>query len=123
MLTSARNIFSKKARTHKSLARLFAGAQDNFMNGTNSIYTEQMFDQWKQDRNSVHPSWNAYFTNITNGVDSEASFNLPPKGSAGPIPTGASGDKNSSSTVLLSFMIDQYRRLVHEIADVNPLKT
>jgi 2-oxoglutarate dehydrogenase E1 component len=44
MLSSARNLFTKKARTSKNISRLFGSQHDNFMNGTNSVYTEQMYD-------------------------------------------------------------------------------
>lgn len=28
---------------------------DNFINGTSSIYVEDMYQQWQKDPNSVHP--------------------------------------------------------------------
>jgi 2-oxoglutarate dehydrogenase E1 component len=34
---------------------------DNFVNGTSSLYAEEMFDNWKKDPKSVHASWAAYF--------------------------------------------------------------
>lgn len=46
--------------------------KDNFMNGSNANYVEQMFSQWKANPTSVHPSWQAYFG--SDGID----FDTPP---------------------------------------------
>ncbi len=35
-----------------------------------------MFDQWKEDPNSVHPSWKIYFNNIEEGA--EVAYVAPP---------------------------------------------
>src|SRR5688572_13470884 len=51
---------------------------DSFLNGNNSIYLEQMYENWLKDQNSVHVSWNAYFTNLENDVSSDDAFQLPP---------------------------------------------
>ena len=51
---------------------------DNFLNGTNSVYLEQMYDNWVKDKSSVHPSWDAYFSNVTSGLTGEQAFVLPP---------------------------------------------
>lgn len=34
------------------------------MNGTSTVYIEQMYEAWRQSPASVHPSWNAYFQNV-----------------------------------------------------------
>jgi 2-oxoglutarate dehydrogenase E1 component len=41
---------------------------DNFANGTSAVYIDMMYDQWKEDPNSVHSSWKAYFKNIDQEV-------------------------------------------------------
>ena len=51
-------------------------SQESFANGSNSIYFDQMFSQWKKDPESVHPSFNAYFTNVEAGQDS--AYQAPP---------------------------------------------
>lgn len=43
--------------------------QESFLNGTSSIYAEQMYDQWKKDPSSVHASWRSYFENLENGAE------------------------------------------------------
>ena len=52
---------------------------DNFLNGTSAFYVEQMFQQWKNDKNSVHASWNQYFTNIEKGLDHSVAFQSNPE--------------------------------------------
>lgn len=64
------NVISKYFSTNNST--------DSFMTGTSSVYIEQMYNQWKKDRNSVHTSWDHYFTNLDNGVSNENSFQSPP---------------------------------------------
>ena len=48
------------------------------MNGSSSLYVEQMFKLWKEDKKSVHSSWDSYFTNIENGVDPALAYQAPP---------------------------------------------
>jgi 2-oxoglutarate dehydrogenase E1 component len=51
---------------------------DSFMNGVSSLYIEQMFKLWKDDKKSVHNSWDQYFTNLQNGVDYNQAYQAPP---------------------------------------------
>lgn len=37
-----------------------------------------MYRLWKQDPNSVHPSWNVYFSGMAKGLKSEDAFRPPP---------------------------------------------
>eukprot|EP01036_Dinobryon_divergens_P028687 gene28687-37675_t len=90
-----------------------------------------MYDAWKTDPSSVHVSWASYFSNIENGVDSEASFvGLPSVvGSVGSkiIPTTTNVAATSSSTAMtsdslgLSYLIRAYQTRGHEIANLDPL--
>lgn len=32
-------------------------AQDNFINGSNAVYVDSMYEQWLEDPTSVHSSW------------------------------------------------------------------
>jgi hypothetical protein len=41
---------------------------ETFLTGSSSLYAEQMFDQYSEDPNSVHPSWKQYFDNLEEGV-------------------------------------------------------
>lgn len=38
------------------------------MNGTSSVYIEQMYECWKNDRSSVHKSWDIFFSNVETGA-------------------------------------------------------
>ena len=40
---------------------------DNFANGTSAVYVDMLYDQWKEDPNSVHASWRSYFDNVEKG--------------------------------------------------------
>ena len=60
-----------------------AGAQplhsnETFLNGTGSLYAEQMYDAWLADPASVHETWRAYFENLERGVPyDEADYSSP----------------------------------------------
>jgi 2-oxoglutarate dehydrogenase E1 component len=51
---------------------------DTFINTTNAYYAEEMHKLWKQDRSSVHASWDVYFTGLANGLPSEQAYRAPP---------------------------------------------
>ncbi|TRM61105.1 thiamine diphosphate-binding protein [Schizophyllum amplum] len=52
---------------------------DPFANGTNAYYAEEMYRLWKQDPNSVHASWNVYFSGMAKGLPSQQAFTPPPR--------------------------------------------
>lgn len=45
-----------------------AQEMETFLSGTSGLYAEQMFEQYSEDPNSVHPSWKQYFDNLQEGV-------------------------------------------------------
>lgn len=51
---------------------------DPFANGTNAYYAEEMYRHWKQDPESVHASWNVYFSGLEKGLPSAQAFTPPP---------------------------------------------
>lgn len=51
---------------------------DPFANGTNAYYAEEMYRHWRQDPESVHASWNAYFSGLDKGLPSAKAFTPPP---------------------------------------------
>jgi 2-oxoglutarate dehydrogenase complex dehydrogenase (E1) component-like enzyme len=55
---------SSRSHGFKPSFNLVKPQLDNFANGTSAVYIDMMYDQWKQDPNSVHSSWKAYFNNI-----------------------------------------------------------
>ena len=62
-------------------SRLVSKPAENFLSGSNAIYVEQMYQEWKRDPQSVHASWRSYFTNLEGGV--ETPFTMPPLQSGG----------------------------------------
>ena len=61
-----------------------------FMNGTNAGYAEEMYKAWRQDPQSVHVSWRAYFSGLDGGVAPEHAFQPPPNLFTVPQPAGGS---------------------------------
>lgn len=55
-----------------------AVAAEPFLNGTSSSYVEQMYLEWLRDPNSVHVSWNAYFSRTAEGAAPGAAYAPPP---------------------------------------------
>ena len=49
---------------------------ENFANGTSAVYIDQMYEMWKQDPQSVHSSWRAYFEGVDSGA--ETPYQAPP---------------------------------------------
>lgn len=51
---------------------------ESFLTGTSSLYAEQMYEQYLDDPNSIHPSWKMYFDTIEEGLPyDESAFNKP----------------------------------------------
>jgi 2-oxoglutarate dehydrogenase E1 component len=115
-------------------ASSFANHMDNFLSSDNALYAEQMFENWKKNRSSVHASWDAYFTNLSNGVESNQAFIQPPRpqsavGSSAhhATPDHSTHKKHGGETTShvaqekLAQMILRYRRRAHELANIDPL--
>ncbi len=127
----------------KSLSKSFHSSipfksSDSFLGGSNSVYLEQMYELWTKDKNSVHPSWNAYFTNLSNGLSGDQAFVMPPSvnttvvqqtGTVTPriqtpyTPTSisASPQKGNTHSFRIYKMVQAYMRRGHERAEVDPL--
>ena len=46
---------------------------ETFLNGTSSLYAEQMYEMYLQDPASVHDSWRQYFDNEEKGIGFDVS--------------------------------------------------
>lgn len=128
-MISFRTKFIKKLSNRQGLKRIISHT-DNFLNGQNAIYVEQMYQRWTEDRSSVHSSWDAYFTNLTNGYDSAHSFTTPSSIKSGTginlTPQATTSGSSSMNKLLvleikLMNMLVKYRQRCHEIADVYPI--
>lgn len=117
--------------------RAFANHADNFANGTNAAYAEQMYEQWRIDPQSVHASWNAYFTNLEGGA--EQAYQAPPSlgksrdeakldevlnmlKQGGVSSSGAVADARSmAETAKIMSILRAYMTHGHLMADTDPL--
>ena len=68
---STSSAFSGSRALNKPMA-----STDNFANGTSAVYVDQMYEMWKEDPNSVHASWRAYFSGVDSNV--EEPYQPPP---------------------------------------------
>uniref|UniRef100_A0A1I8A919 2-oxoglutarate dehydrogenase, mitochondrial n=1 Tax=Steinernema glaseri TaxID=37863 RepID=A0A1I8A919_9BILA len=105
--------------------------KEPFMNGTSSIYIEQMYESWRSDPSSVHKSWDAYFRNVEAGAAPGQAFQAPPTfvsgASVGAAVGGAVASPAGLSTQAISdhlkvqLLIRSYQTRGHNIADLDPL--
>lgn len=93
---------------------------DNFLNGSNTRYAEQMYASWKKDPKSVHISWASYFENLEDGLGSE-SFKIPPSfDSSWSLSHSNIGEvKNESMQLML--LIRSYQKSGYLKAQLDPL--
>lgn len=94
LLRAARKLSSIRQRpsssllnSHLSKQRLFKSTaaiedilheSETFLNGSTSLYAEQMYDNYCNDPNSVHETWRKYFEDIDSGKTyDENSYNRP----------------------------------------------
>ena len=74
----SRQSFSTKAAKSSSSSTSSPQETETFLNGTSSLYAEQMYDQYLEHPDSVHPSWKLYFENMEKGVSFKADdYNRP----------------------------------------------
>ncbi|EFO25963.2 oxoglutarate dehydrogenase [Loa loa] len=107
--------------------------EEPFMNGTSTVYIEQMYEAWRQSPASVHSSWNAYFQNVERSLPPGQAYSAPPKGLAAysvssavaPTPEFESTLTGSGQTLnehlKVQLLIRSYQTRGHNIADLDPL--
>lgn len=62
-------------------------AQEPFLNGSSSVYVEEMYKSWIKDPKSVHKSWDTFFRSTTKGAEPGQAYQSPPPFTvAPPIP-------------------------------------
>ncbi len=59
-------------------AYMARAAQEPFLNGSSSVYVEEMYRAWLKDPNTVHKSWDAFFKSATAGVQPGLAYQSPP---------------------------------------------
>uniref|UniRef100_A0A0P5SCE7 2-oxoglutarate dehydrogenase complex component E1 n=2 Tax=Daphnia magna TaxID=35525 RepID=A0A0P5SCE7_9CRUS len=114
-------------------------AAEPFLNGSSSVYVEEMYNSWLQDPKSVHASWDSFFRNASAGAGPGQAYQAPPS-LAVPgkheIPVTALVPQFTSSGVSTGLPIDEkiiddhlavqaiirsYQTRGHHIADLDPL--
>ncbi|KAH7981975.1 hypothetical protein HPB52_002327 [Rhipicephalus sanguineus] len=53
-------------------------AAEPFLNGSSSVYVEEMYRAWTKDPNSVHKSWDAFFRAASAGLGPGEAYSSPP---------------------------------------------
>ncbi|KAG7664748.1 KGD1 [[Candida] subhashii] len=104
-------------------------ATDNFLQGNNSNYVDEMYEAWRQDPTSVHTSWNAYFKNIENdNIPVSRAFTAPPTivahpvGGAGSfIPGEAPITEDVVTHLKVQLLVRAYQVRGHQKAKIDPL--
>eukprot|EP00124_Ichthyophonus_hoferi_P002173 Ihof_evm3s138 gene=Ihof_evmTU3s138 len=100
--------------------------QESFLSGSNGVYADEMYKAWKSDANSVHKSWNAYFTALENGVPPPAAYT--PPGMMGSMPTsfaiaaaGTSPQKEIQDHLAVQDLVRAFQVRGHNVAKLDPL--
>ncbi|CAK7893391.1 2-oxoglutarate dehydrogenase, mitochondrial [[Candida] anglica] len=122
---SAANVATLSALSRRSLAT----SSDGFLQGNNANYIDEMYDAWKQDPQSVHISWNAYFKNIeSSGVPASQAFQAPPTiiptpagGAAGFIPGSSPTSEDVVTHLKVQLLVRAYQVRGHQKAKIDPL--
>lgn len=125
-LLKANNQFIKQGLRITS-ARLLA--TDNFLQGNNSNYVDEMYEAWRKDPTSVHTSWNAYFKNIENdNVPPSRAFTAPPTivphpvgGAAGFMPGQGPMTEDVVTHLKVQLLVRAYQVRGHQKARIDPL--
>jgi len=89
LLSSRRHVFASSIRVAKNNKRISSGLfstkvenaappLETFLNGTSSLYAEQMYEMYLEDPSSVQDSWRTYFENEENAIPFDRNeFNKP----------------------------------------------
>lgn len=123
-------------RSYANLPSSLRQLSENFLNGTNAAYVEEMFEAWKRDPSSVHLSWATFFKNLEAGAAPGEGWVMPPTLGTSPhfmaAPTQqsaqqqaqsfAGGDKLLEDHLKVQLLIRAYQFRGHELADLDPLK-
>ncbi|KRX18979.1 2-oxoglutarate dehydrogenase, mitochondrial, partial [Trichinella nelsoni] len=96
-------------------------AAEPFLNGTSSIYIEEMFESWKNDPKSVHKSWDAFFRSVEAGMQPGDAYYPPPSLSALSHHVASVDTNTISDHAKVQQLIKSYQTRGHHIADLDPL--
>eukprot|EP00043_Microstomoeca_roanoka_P016137 m.163883 g.163883 ORF g.163883 m.163883 type:complete len:1002 (+) comp16396_c8_seq1:253-3258(+) len=109
---------------HMCRAYAVPSPTEPFLNGTSTPYVEAMYEAWKQDPNSVHASWRAFFSLEESGTGKGLSFTPPPgMNNATPVTTTAASMSLDDilAHVKVERLIRAYEVRGHHLATLDPL--
>ncbi|KAH7925936.1 2-oxoglutarate dehydrogenase, E1 component [Leucogyrophana mollusca] len=113
--------------SHRALATPSTppSASDPFANGSNAYYAEEMYKHWRQDPQSVHASWDAYFSSLDHGIHSSKASQSPPSFIARPADGApalhASGGTQLDDHLKVQLLVRAYQVRGHHVAELDPL--
>ncbi|KAF6023589.1 hypothetical protein EB796_018093 [Bugula neritina] len=113
------NVNSVRHQTSSSVAA------EPFLNGSSSIYIEEMYRAWEQDPNSVHKSWDAFFRGASAGAAPGEAHSQVPSPASGTV-VASSLPSQISHKVLqdhlsMQALIRSYQVAGHHTAKLDPL--
>lgn len=105
---------------------------DNFLQGENANYIDEMYVQYKQDPKSVHVSWQVYFKNIESGnMPISQAFQPPPNlvpsssaavtGLAAGAGVGIGEGSDIDNHLKVQLLVRAYQARGHHKARIDPL--
>ena len=115
--------FSSLLRKHKCGFAEMDKFKQSFLSTTNLPYIEALYESWLKDKDSVSPSFAAYFELIEKGRDPYEAFEHPSAVHASPVAaaTGTDAVKEVTKQLKMRLMIEGYRSFGHQFAKIDPL--
>ncbi|XP_017475772.1 PREDICTED: 2-oxoglutarate dehydrogenase, mitochondrial-like [Rhagoletis zephyria] len=108
-------------------------AQEPFLNGSSSVYVEEMYNAWVKDPSSVHKSWDAFFRNASADAEPGLAHQRPPTlfpfsaGGLPSVPASAAGlasvdsHRDIDDHLSVQAIIRSYQIRGHYFAKLDPL--
>lgn len=108
--------------------RHYTPGDDVFLQSTNANYIDEMYNAWKEDPNSVHVSWQAYFSNMESDAPASQAYVPPPTivpTPSGGVPSVVPGRSTSGNGVVdhlkVQLLVRAYQVRGHQKAKIDPL--
>eukprot|EP00537_Pseudo-nitzschia_pungens_P001773 CAMPEP_0172370794 /NCGR_PEP_ID=MMETSP1060-20121228/39679_1 /TAXON_ID=37318 /ORGANISM="Pseudo-nitzschia pungens, Strain cf. cingulata" /LENGTH=1052 /DNA_ID=CAMNT_0013096191 /DNA_START=140 /DNA_END=3298 /DNA_ORIENTATION=- len=94
---------------------------ETFLNGTSTLYAEQMYEMYLENPASVQDSWRTYFENEENSVAFDSEDYNKPTCVPGKRLEAVAGGAAPSDSLAISHLIRAYQVNGHEAANLDPL--
>jgi 2-oxoglutarate dehydrogenase E1 component len=123
-MTTARVPHRVNGRESFSTAPLPAAHEnETFLTGSSSVYAEEMYERYQQDRESVHASWRHYFDGMERGVPYDAQAYTRPTAVLSGRATVSEAAAAPSDSLGVAHLIRAYQVNGHLAARLDPLDT